>query len=234
MAKLFWPDRDPLGQRAKIGNDSICRYVVGVADDIKNEFGEEKGGAYYLSAAQDHLYRTSMAIRMRGAASEQADVVRQALQKEMPGAAYVTVTPYADIVGARMQSWRLGATMFVVFGVLALTLAAIGLYGVIAYNVTQRTHEIGVRIALGAGMRDVILLVSRQSALVGGAGIVIGGAVALLFARQLAPLLFNEPPHDPLVYLIVGTAMLLTVAVASVVPARRAARVDPNVALRSE
>jgi ABC-type antimicrobial peptide transport system permease subunit len=152
----------------------------------------------------------------------------------MPGASYVTVTPFSEIIGGQMRSWRLGATMFVVFGLLALVLATIGLYGVIAYNVTQRLHEMGVRIALGARAPDVVWLVVRQGVLLGGLGIVIGAAATLAAAGWLEPLLFDESPRDPLVYALVATAMLAVAAAASFIPAKRAARVDPNVALRSE
>ena len=152
----------------------------------------------------------------------------------MPAPSYVTVTPFAEVVGGEMKSWKLGATMFLVFGLLALTLAAVGLYSVIAYNVVQRTHEMGVRVALGAQLRDVVRLVVGQGIRHAVAGIVIGCAIAFAAARWVKPLLFDESPHDPVIYLIV-TAVLLTVAItASLIPARRAAQVDPNVALRSE
>jgi ABC-type antimicrobial peptide transport system permease subunit len=133
-----------------------------------------------------------------------------------------------------MRSWRLGATMFVVFGGLALVLAAIGLYGVISYNVTQRTRELGVRRALGAQSGDVVGLVVRQGVVLGGAGVAIGAAVTYAASGQIAPLLFDVSPRDPTVYALVAGAMLVVAVAASVIPARRAARVDPNVALRSD
>jgi ABC-type antimicrobial peptide transport system permease subunit len=146
----------------------------------------------------------------------------------------VTVTPFAEVIGREVRSWQVGATMFVVFGLLALTLAAVGLYSVIAYTVVQRTHEMGVRIALGAQVRDVVSLVVGQGLRHGVAGIIIGCAISIGAARWVKPLLFDESPRDPAIYALV-IAMLLAVAVAaSLIPARRAARVDPNVALRSE
>ena len=152
----------------------------------------------------------------------------------MPSPAYITVTPFADVMGQQTRSWKLGATMFVVFGVLALTLAAVGLYSVIAYNVVQRTHEMGVRIALGAQVRDVVRIVVGQGLRHGVAGILIGGVIAFAAARWVKPLLFDESPRDPLVYAAVTTVLLIVAITASWIPARRAARVDPNVALRSE
>ena len=124
--------------------------------------------------------------------------------------------------------------MFLAFGLLALLLAAIGLYSVIAYNVAQRTHELGVRIALGANVGNVLGLVVGQGVRLGVAGIVIGGMISFSAARWLKPLLFQESARDPAVYALVAAVLLAVAVVASYVPARRAALVDPNVALRSE
>ena len=133
-----------------------------------------------------------------------------------------------------MTSWQLGATVFVAFGVLAMLLAAIGLYSAISYNVAQRTHEMGVRRALGAQAVDVIQLVMRQGVLLGGAGIVLGGVLAWFAGSRIEPLLFKVSPRDPFVFGFVIIAMLVVALAASFVPARRAASVDPNIALRSE
>jgi putative ABC transport system permease protein len=236
MARVLWPGKEAIGQCVRINADTVpCTYVVGIAENIKsNSLSDDADYFYYLSAAQFNLQQTGLFVRMHGDAARQAEAIRRQLQRLMPTPAYVVVTPFADVVGGEMRSWALGATMFVVFGVLALTLAAIGLYSVIAYNVVQRTHEMGVRIALGAQLRDVVRLVVGQGIRHGAGGIIIGGAIALGAARWFKPLLFDESPRDPLVYGIV-TAVLLVVAVtASWIPARRAARVDPNVALRSE
>jgi ABC-type antimicrobial peptide transport system permease subunit len=139
-----------------------------------------------------------------------------------------------DIVEPEVQSWRLGATMFVAFGGLALVLAAIGLYSVIAYDVAQRTHELGIRIALGARVRDLVLLVigdGLRVALLGGAA---GGIIALVAGHWLRPLLFDESPRDPVVFGTVAIVLFGAALLASGVPALRAVRVDPNEALRSE
>ncbi len=152
----------------------------------------------------------------------------------MPGALYVTVTPLTQVVGSETQSWRLGATMFVVFGILALVLAAIGLYSVIAYNVAQRTHELGVRAALGAGMRDLAQLVVREALQLTVAGVALGAGIALFVARWVQPLLFHESPRDPWVFGCVATVLVAVAALASYLPARRAARADPMQALRSD
>jgi ABC-type antimicrobial peptide transport system permease subunit len=152
----------------------------------------------------------------------------------MPGASYITVRPFTEIIGTQMRSWNLGATMFVAFGFLALALAGIGLYSVIAYNVAQRTHELGVRMALGARMADLMRLVVTDGLRLAVVGIVIGAAVAFWAGRWVEPLLFQVSARDPAVFLLVGLTLAAVAVVASWIPALRASRVDPNVVLRSE
>jgi ABC-type antimicrobial peptide transport system permease subunit len=152
----------------------------------------------------------------------------------MPGASYVTVQPLAEIVANAQGSWRLGATMFVAFGVLALVVAAVGLYGVIGYNVTQRMHELGVRVALGAQRRAVVSLVVSQSIRFALLGAALGAVVALLAGRWLQPLLFRQSASDPVVYVGVSATMVIVALVASAVPAVRASRADPITALRAD
>jgi putative ABC transport system permease protein len=236
MARVLWPGKEPIGQCVKVDVDTVpCTYVVGIAENIKSSsLSNETDFHYYLSSDQFHTQRAGLFLRTRGEAAPQADAIRRWLRRLMPGASYLTVTPFSDVIGGEMKSWKLGATMFVVFGLLALTLAAVGLYSVIAYNVVQRTHEMGVRIALGAQLRDVVGLVVGQGIRHGLAGILIGGVIALGAARWVKPLLFDVSPRDPAVYLVVTTVLLAVAITASLIPARRAARVDPNVALRSE
>jgi predicted permease len=244
LAKVLWPGEDALGKCVKVEAPAVrrsrpgsppCTFVVGIAEDIKNtRLSGDPAFYWYLPAAQFHPEQAGLVLRTRSAAAQEGDAIRRVLQKEMPHASYITVTPFADIVGRQMHSWQLGATIFVVFGLLALGLASIGLYGVIAYNVSQRSHEMGVRIALGASTPDVVWLVVRQGVLLAVLGIMIGGAVALASAGWVTPLLFEESPRDPLIYAAVTAAMLVVAVAASFIPARRAARIDPNVALRAE
>jgi ABC-type antimicrobial peptide transport system permease subunit len=152
----------------------------------------------------------------------------------MPGASYVTVTRFADIIGEETHAWKLGASVFTAFGALALILAAVGLYSVIAYNVAQRKHELGVRMALGAGAEDVARLVLVEGVRFGVAGIVIGSGIALAAGNRIAPLLFNESPRDPGVFVVVTCALIGVTLIASVLPSFAAARVDPMIALRSD
>jgi len=155
------------------------------------------------------------------------------LQRAMPGSGYVTVTRLEDVVDAQRRSWMLGATMFVAFGALALVVAAVGLYGVIAYSVTQRMHELAVRVALGAQRGDIIRLVVRQALSYAVGGVAVGASIALLTARWIQPLLFGESAHDPMVFACVAIMVGVVGLCAGTSPALRATRADPTSALRS-
>jgi ABC-type antimicrobial peptide transport system permease subunit len=140
--------------------------------------------------------------------------------------------PLIDVVDAARRSWQLGATMFVAFGAVALLVAAIGLYSVIGYNVTQRRHELGVRVALGAQSTDILRLVVGQGMAFACVGAVLGGMIALVASRWVQTLLFQQSAKDPVVYAFVGAIMLFTALAASAFPAARATKADPNAALR--
>jgi predicted permease len=236
MAMKLWPGRNPIGECVKVGADTVpCTYVVGVAENIKaQQLGDDPTFYYYLASAQWHPDAGGLFVRVRGEAARQAEMVRRRLQPLMPGASYVTVTPFREILGRQTQSWELGATMFLAFGALALTLAAIGLYSVMAYDVAQRVHELGVRAALGAQQGDLMRLVVGDGLKLGTVGIVIGIVIALIGGHWIGPLLFEQSPHDPLVFATVTLTLLGVTVLASVLPSRRAARVDPMIALRNE
>ncbi|MGH7623341.1 MAG: FtsX-like permease family protein, partial [Gemmatimonadaceae bacterium] len=235
MAKRLWPGREAIGQCVHVQSDTLpCTTVVGISEDIhdRNIGGDSSTYTYYLPFEQ-YAGPSGLVVRTSGAAAHMVEDVRRGLQREMPGVSYVTVTPFAQIVGRRTQSWELGATMFAAFGLLALAIAAVGLYSVIAYNVTQRTHEIGVRVALGAQVSSVMLFVVREGVVLGAVGLVIGTLASLGGARWVAPLLFRESPRDPAVFVAVTVALFAVALAASAIPAMRAARVDPARALRT-
>jgi putative ABC transport system permease protein len=236
MGKVLWPGKDAIGQCVRMGSDTMpCMYVVGIAENIKEQsIGADSGYYYYLPAAQFNPTQGGVILRTRGSAERMQEAVRRRLQREMPGASYVTMTPFSTIIGGQTRSWHLGATMFVAFGALALLLAAIGLYSVIAYNVAQRTHELGVRVALGAQVGDVVRLVVTDGLRLVAIGVAIGTVAAFWAGRWVKPLLFEVSPKDPAVFAIVALTLLAVAIAASWVPALRASRVDPNVALRSE
>ena len=236
MGKVLWPGKDPIGQCIRVGADTTpCITVVGIAENIKEQsLSADSGYYYYLSAMQRNPQQGGLFVRVRGDGEKMKEAVRRRLQQEMPGASYVTITPFAEVIGSQTRSWQLGATMFVAFGGLALILAAIGLYSVIAYNVAQRTHELGVRVALGAQSRDVIRLVVTDGLKIAVIGVAIGAAIAYWASKYVASLLFSVSPRDPGIFALVATTLVGVAIAASWIPARRASRVDPNVALRSD
>jgi predicted permease len=234
MSKRFWPGKSPIGQCFKQRADTTpCITVVGVAENIKVRSLTGESGLYcYLPIAQFHEDEGGVFVRTRGSADEFVETLRRQLQGAMPGASYVRVVPMHRFVDPQRQSWESGAKMFLAFGLLAHILAALGLYSVIAYNVAQRTHELGVRIALGAGGRHLTRLVVGQAMRFAVAGAIIGGMIALWAGRWIAPLLYETSPKDVTVFAVVIATLLLVAAAASAIPALRASRVDPNVALR--
>ena len=236
MGRVLWPGRDALGQCVRVQADTMpCTTVVGIAENIKEQgLTGDSSFFWYAPITQFRMGSGGIFVRAKGDAEQLKEGLRRALQREMPGASYVTVTPFKEIVAPNMRSWRLGATMFVAFGLLALVLAAVGLYSVIAYNVQQRTHEMGVRIALGAQSKDVAGLVLSDGLKVAGVGIAIGLGLALWATKWVKPLLYEVSPTEPAIYVVVAVTLVSVAAAASWVPARRATRVDPNVALRAD
>jgi len=173
-------------------------------------------------------------VRVAGRGADFVETVRRGMQSVMPADAYVTVVPFEDMLAPQVRSWELGATMFVAFGALALIVAAVGLYSVVAYGIAQRTREIAVRVALGAAPGDVQRLILRGGLRPVVGSIVIGCGAAAVAARAAASLLFHVSPADPVVYGGVGGVMLAVAAIAVYLPARVAARTSPNEALRAD
>jgi ABC-type antimicrobial peptide transport system permease subunit len=177
---------------------------------------------------------SALLLRTQGDPERSAAAVHHALRVAMPDLPYVDVKPYQSLIDPQMRPWQLGATMFTAFGGLALAMAAIGLYGLLAYAVAQRTKEMGVRLALGATAGDLIRLVMGEGLRVAALGILAGSAIALAAGRWLEPLLFGTEPWDPLVFASVAGCLFLVAALASLVPAWRATRTSPLIALRAD
>ena len=237
MARVLWPNANAIGQCMRVGADTMpCTTVVGVAEDVAHvSLAEEAPNRYYLPIEQFRpAAGYAVMLRMRGDPAASAERVRAALQPVMPGQTYVTVRPLSEVVDGERRSWRVGATMFVAFGVLALVVAAVGLYGVVAYNVAQRMQELGVRVALGAQTPDVVRLVVGQGVRFAVAGVTLGTVLALFAARWVQPLLYAQSATDVRVFGIVGGVLVVVAIVASGLPARRATRVDPNTVLRAD
>ncbi len=237
MAAVLWPGRDPLGQCMHVGADTMpCTTVVGVAENaFQNSLTEEQQYKYYLPMSQfGGGPADALLVRFPTDPGPHAEALRAALQAEMPGDGYVTVQPFEGLIDAEQRAWRVGATLFAAFGGLALLVAAVGLYGVIAYSVAQRMHELGIRSALGARAANLVRLVVGQSVRLAGIGTVLGMGVALLAARWIQPLLFRQSATDPVIYGAVAAVLVGVALASSAAPALRATRADPNAALRSE
>jgi len=144
------------------------------------------------------------------------------------------VQPLAALVKPQMRAWQLGATMFGTFGLLAVVVAALGLYSVLAYDVSRRIRELGIRVALGAGRADIGRMVIGRAVRVAVIGALIGFAITISAGPVVGPLLFQTSPRDPLAFVLAAAVLLSVALLAAVVPTRRAARVDPIIALRSE
>jgi len=233
MSQRFWPGGDALGKRLKVGADWLT--IVGVANDVKNRsLSERPQPFFYLPLLQD--YRSNMILVARTAGDPQRMV--PALRSEVTALdAKIPVfepTTLAEHVGVSLYRQRMAATLLSTFGLLALSLAAVGLYGVTAYMVSQRTRELGVRVAIGATQIDVLTLILRQALFLAAIGIVAGSIVALMVTRFMVNLLFGVGPADPVTFTVIPTVLIAVTVAAAFIPARRAMKLDPLMALRSE
>ncbi len=236
MARVLWPTQDALGQCLHLDAASApCTRVVGVAEDAVHDALKDQPLRYYLPIDQfPNEGGSLLVLRLERDPAAMAEEVRRALQPVMPGQQYVTTQLMSDLLGAQRRSWRVGATMFVALGVLALVVASVGVYGVVSYDVGQRMHELGVRIALGAQQSDVVRLVVARGVRLAIGGVAIGSALAVAAARWIEPLLFRESATDPAVFAFVGVVLVVIAVVACSVPAAKAVRADPNTVLRAD
>lgn len=242
MVRLFWHETSPLGSCVVVGaGSSACARVVGVVEDIRRQQILEDPTAFlYLPLTQasrvahDLNLGRYVVARPSGDARSMIEPVRRAIQTAAPGLPYVSVQRIADMPAllSQLRQWRLGTTLFAAFGTLALVLAAVGLFGLISYNVASRTHEIGVRVALGGGPSSVARLVVRQALAIVTSGVIAGLITAFAGSRLIASLLYDVSPHDPLILGAVSLTMLIVSILASVAPTLQALAVDPLVALR--
>jgi predicted permease len=242
MAKMFWPNQDPIGQHIWIGKpmgpewtEPRPREIVGVVGDIHGEsLASAPNPTMYLPYAQRPIVEMSFVVRTRQSPMAAVPDIRNAIRQVDPDLPLAQLKTMDQVLSASVTDWRFRTILLTLSGALAVFIAAIGIYGVISYSVAQRTHEMGVRMALGAARRDVVKLVVGQGLRLALAGIAIGLVGAFALTRFLTSLLFVVKPTDPLTF--VGVCLILTIVavLASYLPARRATRVDPMVALRYE
>lgn len=238
MAARYFPGQDPIGQCLMIGPDKpACTEIVGVVrDGVRYSPREEPQAIYYVPLpppAAETRHRT-MFVRTRGPAGALLGDLRQLLQSAVPELPYVRASSLEELLEPAYRDFRLGASLFGLYALTALVLAGVGLYSVLAYAVRGRTQELGIRLALGAAPRSLVRLIVRDGVRLVGIGLVLGLLAALAAGGALRALLYGVAPTDPVTITVSAVVMLGTAVFASLLPARRAARVDPMKALRAE
>jgi predicted permease len=233
MARQYWENEDPLGKQFRFFGDPDPRQVIGIVEDSKYNFLGENATPYlYTSLEQTYAPAATVHVRTSGDPSTLMNTVRRELQQLEPSMPLLNVTTLRDVFDQALWAPRMGASLLGIFALLALLLASIGLYGVMAYTVTQRTRELGIRLALGARQRDVRNMVVRQGLVLAAAGVVVGLGIAFALARLVTNLLFGISGTDPVTFAVIPVLLLLVAALATYIPAWRASRVDPVIALR--
>jgi putative ABC transport system permease protein len=240
-ASRFWPSQDPVGQQIHVsvdmtsGERSGQKTIIGIVGNVKyGGLDADVSPEIYLPYAQHRVDGYTVALRTSGDPLALAPALRRevaALDRELPVA---DVKPMTALIGSSIAERRFTMLLLAAFAAVALALAAIGIYGVLAYVVGQRTQEIGVRLAIGAAPRDVVALILREGLLLAATGLACGLAGALIATRALASLLFGVTGADPITFSAVGVTLAAVALLASYVPARSAARVEPMSALRAD
>jgi putative ABC transport system permease protein len=237
LARKYFPGEDPIGQRivVEMSDDPQPTEIVGIVGDIKHQSLDEEDmpTVYWPQPELTYSFMT-LVVRTQGDPASVAAAAGREIQSIDPDQPLSDVRTMNQLLAESVGRARFSATLLAVFACVALIIATVGVYGVMSYAVTQRTHEIGVRVALGAQMRDVLRLVVVQgmAQVLVGVGVGLAGAFAL--TRLLRGLLFGVSTTDPLIFVGVAAVLSLVALVACYVPARRATNVDPMVALRYE
>jgi putative ABC transport system permease protein len=243
MARTYFPDRDPLGERIQLGTEPDPNFptmeIVGVVSDMKQSFEAGAKAEMFIPYAQfpdpilsSMFLNIALVVRTDGNPSDIVPSLRAAIREIDPAQPLVNVRTMEEAIGATVAQPRLQMTLLVVFAGLALTLAAVGVYGVMAYTVSQRIPEIGVRMAVGASPDQVTRLVVRQAALLTVKGLGLGLAAGFIAAGAMRSLLFQIDWRDPLTFVAAPVVLGAAALLASYIPARRAARISPVVALQ--
>ena len=243
MARRYWSRRDPIGGRLRIGGNPSRPWVtvVGIVKDVHhNGVAEVVKEKFYVPHAQWHksvgfpIRGMSLIVRTAGDPVSLAPSVRNVIRQLDPNLPVADVRPMTDVVGAALSTPRFTSALLSMFALLALTLSAVGIYGVLSYVVTRRTREIGIRVAIGADRARVLRMVLSNGLTLALIGLGLGLVVSLPVARVMRGLLHGVTPADPLTFVAVAVALAAVALTACMVPALRATRVDPVIALKSE
>jgi predicted permease len=235
MAKQFWPNENAVGKRFHFFGETDLREVVGIArNTVVNAIAEEPQPLAYLPLTQDYAPAVTMQVRTNRRPEAVIATVRSQVQSLDTNLALTNINTIGELIDQGLWAPRMGAALLTVFGGLALFLAVVGVYGVLSYSVNQQTREIGVRMAMGAQSGRILSLVVGQGMRLAIAGLTLGILIALAATRVLSSLLFGVSAHDPLIFVGVSVILATAAILACYIPARRATRVDPLVALRYE
>jgi putative ABC transport system permease protein len=234
LARRLWPGENSIGKRFTVWRDEkFPREVVGVVGDTKGTLDKEAGNQMYIPYAQDPTWGSlSLVVRTNGEPTALAGAVRDAIRSVDKAVPNYNLKTMNDVVSASAAPRRMPMLLMSAFAGVAMLLAMLGIYGVTSYYVTQRTHEIGVRMALGAQIVDVLKLVLSRAMALAMIGIGIGVVGAIALTRYLTTLLFGVKPIDVVTFVGVAVVLAIVVFVACMVPARRATKIDPLEALK--
>jgi predicted permease len=233
-ARMFWRGRDPIGGRVRLTPDEPWMTVVGVAGDVLNRrLTEAPQPILYRPLDQSSDLSLALLLRTRGETTTLGEGVAREVRAVDPDVPVYSVRTMPELIAAAVAQRQFLMRLLVTFGALATALALLGIYGVMAYSVSQRTREIGIRMAIGARAADVSRMVMRRGMALTAAGVVLGIAASLGLSELVRSQLFGVQPSDPLTLTTVLVLMTGVAAVAAWLPARRAARVNPLVALRT-
>ncbi|HEX6718989.1 MAG TPA: ABC transporter permease, partial [Pyrinomonadaceae bacterium] len=236
LAERMWPNADPLGKRVNCdGEGAACAEIVGIVGDVKhNSLVDEVGYDLYYACYQSYSKQTHFVARTQGDPMALAKEIQRAIWQVAPDTGVFNVMLVTRLSANTIWQSRVWGLLFGIFSGIALVLAAAGIYGVMAYYVSQRTREIGVRIALGAQQRDVLKLIMKSGMSLVAIGLTVGLLGALALTRLMTTLLFEVSPTDPITFGAVALCLIVATLLACYIPARRAIKVDPLVALRYE
>jgi len=236
LAKRFWPNGSPIGERLLVymGEDQSAWEVVGIVGDVRTSIAEDPQPTMYFPYAQIPYRFMVLAVRTHGDPQSMIENIRNTVLTLDPDQPIYQTRTLTDLIDTNLVPWRFSMMLLCIFAAMALLLAAAGIYGVMAYLVAQRTHELGVRMALGAQSLDVLRLVVGNGAKLALIGVISGLLASLALTRLMSNLLFDVSTTDPLTFGVVALLLTAVALTACYIPARRATKVDPTIALRCE
>jgi putative ABC transport system permease protein len=239
MARLYFPNQDPLGLQISFGfppgSGGAMREIVGIVGNVRDvALGQNPGAIMYVPFAQAPFWGANLVVKSTLSTSSVAAAIREEVRRMDKDLPVTDVAKMPDLIDASVAQPRFRMFLLGLFAVMALVLAAIGIFGVISYSVSRRTNEIGIRVALGASRNTILSMILRETLVLTLAGLAVGLPCALAASHLVGHMLFNVSANDPATLAVVAFVLVSVAALAGYIPARRAMRVDPMVALRYE